>query len=133
MSKLQTEIAVSTTEDKYQAQSMYMQDLLPLWMLIEEIAENSFINQMHLPGTQLFSKNCTSKVFDDNQSCLTITTTDTNCPCTKHLAIKFHHFHDQVLNGSSSKSPHQQQLGQYLTKPLTCTKFKCLCLLIMGW
>jgi len=135
MSKLQTEITLSTTKAEYQALSMGMHDLLPLRMLIHEIAASSFINQMHLHGSHLFSKTLTSKVYGDNQSCLTIATTDTTQPRTKHLAIKFHHFCNQVLNGTIQviKVHTNDNWADMFTKPLTCMKFECLHLLLMGW
>jgi len=102
-SKLQTEIALSTTKVEYQALSSCMRDLLLLCTLIQELASNSFIDDMYLHGTQLFSSTLTSWVYSDNQSCLTIATTDVVCPRTKHLSIKFHHFWDQVLNGTNPK------------------------------
>jgi len=134
-SKLQTEIMLSTTEAKYQALSSCMQDLLPLHTLIQELTSNSFIDHMYLHGTQLFSSTLTSQVFSDNQSCLTIATTDAVCPCTKHLSIKFHHFQDQVLNGTIQviKVHTNDNWADIFTKPLSRVKFEHLQCLLMGW
>jgi len=71
-SKLQTEITLSMTEAEYQALSPCMHDLLPWHTLIQELAKNSFINQMYLHGSILFTNNLKSTVYSDNQSCLTI-------------------------------------------------------------
>ncbi len=90
---------------------------------------------MYLHGSQLFSSNLTSKVYGDNQSCLTIATTDANGPQTKHLSIKYHHFHDQVLNGTVQvlKVHTNDNWANIFTKPLSGVKFECLRLLLMGW
>jgi len=134
-SKLQMEIALSTTEAEYQALSMCMWDLLPLWTLIQELAMHSFIDQMYLHGSQLFSSTLTLQVYGDNQSCLTITTTDTNRPWTKHLAIKCYHFWVQVLKGIIQvvKVHTNDNWVDIFTKPLSWVKFEWLCLLLMLW
>jgi len=71
---------------------MCMCDLLPLCTVIQELASNSFIDQMYVHSSQLFLSTLTFKVYGDNQSYLTLATTDASCPQTKHLSIKFHHF-----------------------------------------
>jgi len=105
-----------------------MHDLLPLQTLIQEIAKHNFIDQMHLHSSNLFSKTLTLQFSVDNQSCLTIATTDANGPRTKHLAIKLHHFRDQVLNGTVQvlKVHTNDNWADIFTKPLTCAKFEHL-------
>jgi len=134
-SKLQTEIALSTTEAEYQALSSCMRDLLPLRTLIQELAANSFIDHMYLHGTQLFSSTLTSHVYGDNTSCLTLATNEAVRPCTKHLSIKFHHFRDQVLNGTVQgvKVHTNDNWADIFTKPLSKVKFEHLWHLLMGW
>jgi len=109
-----------------------MHDLLPLCKLIQELAKNSFISQMYLHGSILFTNNLKSMVFGDNQSCLTIASTDVNGPRTKHLSIKFHHIWDQVLNNTIqvAKVHTNDNWADIFTKPLTHTKFEWLCLII---
>jgi len=75
-SKLQTKVALSTTEAEYQALSTCMHDLLPLRTLIQELATNSFIDDMTISGTHVFSGHLKSEVYEDNQSCLTIATSE---------------------------------------------------------
>jgi len=134
-SKLQTKIALSTTKAEYQALSACMQDLLPLCTLIQELAPNSFIDQMYLHGSKLFTNNLTSKVYSDNQSSLTIATSNAVCPRTKQLSIKYHHFRDQVLNGTVqvAKVHTNDNWADIFTKPLAHVKFKWLQSLLMGW
>jgi len=134
-SKLQTEIALSTTEAKYQGLSACMHDLLLLFTLIQKLASNTFIDHMYLHGTQLFSSTLTSHIYGNNQSCLTLVTTNAVCPWTKHLSIKFHHFWDQGLNRTVQviKVHTNDNWANIFTKPLLQVKFECLRHLLMGW
>jgi len=126
-SKLQMEITLSMTEAEYQALSTCIHDLLPLHTLIQELAKNSFIDQMYLNDSTLFANNLESMVYGNNQSCLTIASTHANGPRTKHLvSIKFRHFQDQVLNGTIkvAKVHTNDNWADIFTKPLARTKFE---------
>jgi len=134
-SKLQNEIALSTTEAEYLALSACMRDLLPLCTLIQELSANSFIDDMELSGTCVFSGHLISDVFEDNQSCLNIANSEAVCPRTKHISIKYHHFRDQVRKGIVRvvKVHTNDNWADIFTKPLSCVKFKHLRYLLMGW
>jgi hypothetical protein len=101
-SKLQTEIALSSTEKEYIALSMATRDLLPLHHLLLDITTHSFI---HLPLTTTTDTAHTatlqpSTFYEDNSACIILATTESNFkPHTKHISLKWHHFHDQVHNG----------------------------------
>jgi len=135
MSKLQTKIALSTTEAKYQALSTCMWDILPLRTLIQELSQHSFINDMKIDGTNVFSGHLFTDVFEDNQSCLLIANSEATRPRTKHLSIKYHHFHDQVLNSTVRvvKVHTNDNWADIFTKPLSRIKFEYLQQLILGW
>jgi len=81
------EIALSTTEAEYQALSTCMHDILPLRTLIQELSSHSFIDDMTIAGTHIFSGNLETDIFEDNQSCLLIAHSEAVRPCTKHLSI----------------------------------------------
>jgi len=111
-----------------------MQDLLPLCTLIQELSTNSFINHMYIHGSCIFSSTLTSKVYGDNQSCLTLANSKAVHPHTKHISIKFHHFCEQVLKGIIQvvKVHTSENWADIFTKPLSCIKFKHLCLPLSG-
>jgi len=134
-SKLQIEVTLSTTKAEYQALSTCMCDLLPLCTLIQELATKSFIDDMTISGSQVFSGHLKSEIYEDNQSCLTIATSEAVRPRTKHLSIKYHHFRDQVLNGTVRvvKVHTNDNWADIFTKPLTRVKFERLRKLLMGW
>jgi hypothetical protein len=105
-SKLQTEIALSTTESEHIALSIPMRELLPLWQLLEDILTNSFIHipKLSYSTTIHTSTLAPSKVYEDNSACIILATTKaTFKPRTKHITIKWHCFHDQVRNGNINK------------------------------
>lgn len=90
-SKLQTEIALSTTEVEYIDLSQSTRELLPLRELLIELSE-----ALKLPATQLNAK-CT--VFEDNTGAEELARTAKYRPRTKHIALKYHHFRQFVRNG----------------------------------
>lgn len=136
-SKLQTEIALSTTESEYIALSMAIRELLPLRRLLEEILAHSYI---HFPkaSTSIVQTPTLqpSQVYEDNSACIVLATTESTFkPRTKHIALKFHHFHDQVRNGTVqiAKVATDKNWADIFTKPLVKQKFQNLRYLMMGW
>lgn len=95
-SKLQTEITLSTTESEYIALSSATRELLPLRRILMDISTHSFISfdSRHSTTPSLLAP---SKIFEENNTCIVLATTET--PRTKHISLKFHHFHDQIKNG----------------------------------
>ena len=94
ISKLQTEIALSTTESEYIALSQALRDVIPMMALLVEI--NTLV-KLHLPQPEI---NC--KVFEDNNSCIAVAQSTKFTPRTKHIAIKYHHFRKFVQDKSIS-------------------------------
>lgn len=130
-SKLQTEIVLSTMMSEYIALSTATHELLPLRRFLKDIASFSFINiptasfQSHINTICLQP----SQEFDDNTACTVLSTTESNFkPRTKHISIKWHHFHDQVRNGNLQiiKVPSESNWADIFTKPLTKVKFQKL-------
>jgi hypothetical protein len=137
-SKLQSKIALSTTESEYIALSMATRELLPLRRLLEEITTSGPIK---IPIPEAFSTTHThltftvSKIYEDNAACIVLAYSDTSKPRTKHIAIKWHHFKDQLKAGHISliKIPSDSNWADIFTKPLTQYKFEKLRYLMMGW
>jgi len=91
-SKLQTEIALSTTEAESIALSQAMRDLIPLCTLLQEIV--SFANVTIGESTTY------STVFEDNKSCVDLIKSPKMNTRTRHIAIKYHHFQEHVRVGN---------------------------------
>jgi hypothetical protein len=135
-SKLQTEIALSTTEAEYLALSSCMREIIPMRTLIEEIARYGCINDLAVNGTKAFTRDLqTTKVFEDNQSCLINANSDHTKARTKHIAIKYHHFKDHIRRGTVEviRVESAENHADIFTKPLKWVKFAYLRKLILGW
>jgi hypothetical protein len=122
-SKLQSELALSTTESKYIALFTALRDLLPLRRILHDISTKSFISlQPTNPSCRMCPDNLPpSKVFEDNTACIVLATSDTHFkPCTKHISLKFHHFQDYVKNGIIHilKIGTSDNMADIFTKPL---------------
>jgi hypothetical protein len=103
-SKLQSKIALSTTESEYIALSMATRELLPLRHLVNELYKKSFIStplQTNFSVTKS-STLCTSQVFEDNASCIVLAYSDGTKVRNKHILLKWNHVRDQIRNGELS-------------------------------
>jgi hypothetical protein len=132
-SKLQTEIALSTTEAEYIALSMGARELIPLRRLLRELQLGSPLQHLlphpsdHLPP---------STIFEDNASCIAVATREVlHKPRTKHIALKYHHFKDYLQSGALQivKVPTASNLADIFTKPLTQVLHERLRQGMMGW
>ena len=126
-SKLQTEIALSTTESEYIALSTAMREVIPFLNLLKEISD-----VFDLPSTKPIF-NC--KVWEDNESCIKVATSPKFTLRTKHIAIKYHHFRSFVQNETITihSIGTKEQLADILTKPLIESSFRYLRQKLMGW
>jgi Reverse transcriptase (RNA-dependent DNA polymerase)/GAG-pre-integrase domain len=127
-SKLQTEIALSSTESEYISLYQSLREVLPLMRLVEELSEAGFHVHTGTPEVRC-------KVFEDNVGAMTMAQTPRMRPRTKHLNIKYHHFRDAVEQGKVTI--HQigtlDQQADIFTKPLSVELFVKFRKLIMGW
>ena len=127
VSKMQTEVALSTTEAEYVALSQSTRDLLPIKNIMECL--NQFIN---------FSNkeiNTCSTIFEDNAGALRLAVEPKCRPRTKHACVKYHHFRQHVKNKTitiKAISTNNQQ-ADIFAKPLALDKFKKFRHEIMGW
>lgn len=124
-SKLQSEIALSMTESEYIALSMATRDLLPLCHVLQDIEQYSFIQLMPSSTVDKIhaSKLPPTKIFEDNNACIILATTDMQFkPRTKQISIKYHHFHDQICNGNLEiiKANTVENIADIFTKPHLC-------------
>ena len=126
-SKMQTEIALSTTESEYIALSTAMREVIPFMNLMKEIADTFGL----LTRKPVFR--CT--VWEDNESCITVAKSPKFTPRTKHIAIKYHHFRkfvaDETLIIKSIDTA--EQIADIFTKPLPEKAFCYLRQKLMGW
>jgi hypothetical protein len=77
-----------------------------------------------------------SLVFEDNSACIVLATTETQFkPRTKHISLKYHHFHDQIQIGNLkiTKVASSENWADIFTKPLGRIKFEYLHKFLMGW
>ena len=126
-SKLQTEIALSTTESKYIALSSAMREVIQFLGIMKETAGLFGL----LTRDPVFR--CT--VWEDNESCITVAKSPMLTPQTKHIAIKYHHFRcfvsDRTIIIKSIDTAEQN--ADFFTKPLGEKSFCFLRHHIMGW
>jgi hypothetical protein len=129
VSKLQTEIALSTTEAEYVALSQAIRELLPMCELFQEI------------GTALKLK-CAlptilhSTVFEDYNGALSLATSPKISPRTQHIAVKYHHFRSKIGVEKGiviQRIDTTNQKADIFTKGPGATQFAHIRKLIMGW
>ncbi|MGH7955130.1 MAG: reverse transcriptase domain-containing protein [Gloeomargaritales cyanobacterium] len=127
VSKLQTEIALSTTEAEYVALSQSMRDVLPTQRLIIEIL--AFFK------CTLEDTTTRSTVFEDNAGALTLAHTPAMTARSKHYGIKYHFFREHVRKGTVAikKVNTELQKADIFTKGLGAIKFRELRRLLIGW
>jgi len=90
-SKLQTEIALSTAEAEYIALSSSLREVIPLMTVMDELNK---VFPLLMEAPQFYCK-----VWEDNQSCIAMATSQKFTPRTKHIALKYHHFKGHVKSG----------------------------------
>ena len=127
VSKLQSEIALSTVEAEYIALSQSLRDVIPLLDLIKEM-EKFFGLPSEKPEVKC-------KLFEDNNGALELARAPKYRPRTKHIAIKYHHFREHVKKGliSINAIDTKEQIADIFTKGLPGISFKYLRRHLMGW
>ncbi len=76
-----------------------------------------------------------TQVFEDNEACIVLAHSETTKVCTMHIALKWHHFKDQIKQGIIKviKIHTNFNWADTMTKPLGWQKHESLQKLIMGW
>jgi hypothetical protein len=126
-SKLQTEVALSTTEAEYIALSQSARDLIPMRNLLHELSKATKL----IVGSTIAH----STIFEDNKGCVELANAPHMRPRTRHIALKYHHFRSHIENGSISISwiDTKHQLADIFTKPLSASSFLPLHHSLLGW
>jgi hypothetical protein len=119
VSKLQTQVALSTTEAEYIAMSQSLRDVLPVMFLVQEIHEKGFQGICIKPYVYC-------KVFEDNSGALELPRLPKLCPCTKHINVCYHHFRKHIRNGLIKifLVGTKDQIADAFTKPLSQNIFQ---------
>jgi hypothetical protein len=91
-SKLQTQIALSTTEADYIALSQSLMEVIPVINLMTEINMLGVCNYCIIP------KVCYT-AFEDNSGALELANAPKMRPRTNHINLVFHHFRDYLCRG----------------------------------
>ncbi len=126
-SKLQTEIALSTTEAEYIALSQALREVIPIMELLKEVNE---IFPIDLPKPKVHCK-----VWEDNNGCIALAKGEKFSPRTKHIGIKYHHFRSHIRQGTIVVLPidTKEQTADIFTKPLDESLFIYLRMKLNGW
>ena len=129
VSKLQTEIALSTLHSEYVALSQSLRDLLPTKELLKETISKVGLKEDRLK----FETKCT--VFEDNAGALQVATSPRMTPTSKFIAVKYHWFRQHVDSGEISivKVSSQEQEADMFTKGLQGELFLKIRKLVCGW
>ena len=84
MSKIQTEIALSTLYSEYVALYHSVRELLSLKSLIKEVIDNLRIDIENLKFVS------SSTIYEENNGAIVVATIPRTTPTSKHIAVKYH-------------------------------------------
>lgn len=138
VSKLQTQIALSTMEAEYIALSTAMRELIGTRKIVKEVKDLVFKfpkDPTYSMIAKTFESIPQSTVYDDNDACLKFATLPKMSPRTKHIAIPYHFFRSKVSDLEIRVVPIDttQQLADQFTKGLCNDEFVKGRKGIMGW
>ena len=127
-SKLQGEIALSTTEAEFISLSQSTRDVIPLMVLIKEVQSQGFSVSTTKPTVHC-------KIFEDNLGALEIAKVPKMHSRTKHINLRYHHFSSFVDKGLLSIHPvgTREQAADIMTKSLPLYDFLRHRSFLMGW
>ena len=127
-SRIQTQIALSTTEAEYISLSESLRSAIPLMNLLNEIKAHG-----HDIVSQTPRVHC--KAFEDNSGALELARLPKIRPRTKHINLVYHHFKDHVRKGLISIYPidTNNQIADIFTKPLPQNSFLKHRKLLLKW
>ena len=127
-SKLQTEIALSTTEAEYICLSQALRTVIVLMRFFKEL-------EHRIPAFKYTKPVFKCEAFEDNNGAIELATAEKERPRTKHINIKYHHFKSAVKRQKIRvrKIDSEDQLADIGTKPLDATPFERLRMKLIGW
>ena len=139
LSKLQSQIALSTMEAEYIALSTAMREIIAVREVLKEIytivlTEDEKKLAFRTVSTA-FEPLPQSRVHEDNEACLKFAQTKKMNPRTKHIAIPYHFFHSKIkdLEIKVVSCATKDQLADQFTKGLPESTFRLLRDRLMGW
>ena len=117
-SRLQSQVALSTTEAEYIALSTALRDVIPIMELFGEMIKRGHKVACNEPVIYC-------KVFEDNSGALELARLPKLRPRTKHINTCYHHFREHVRKGLIKILPvsTDDQIADTLTKPLAQNAF----------
>jgi hypothetical protein len=117
----------STAEAEYIALSSSLREVIPLMTVMDELNK---VFPLLMEAPQFYCK-----VWEDNQSCIAMATSQKFTPRTKHIALKYHHFKGQDESGQIQINyiHTERQQADILTKPVRTDLFPKLRYMLMGW
>jgi hypothetical protein len=127
-SKLQTHIALSSTEAEYIAISTAMREVIPLMDLMQEMNNKGFILSDTIPQIHC-------NVFEDNAGAIEIAKLKKYRPRTKHINTQYHHFRQYVETGQIKLHyvESKNQMADMLMKSLPTSDMQRHRYNVMGW
>jgi hypothetical protein len=127
-SRMQTQIALSTTESEYIALSTALREVIPIMEITKELHKAGFQFEPDPPKLHC-------KVFEDNQAALEISSVHKFRPRTKHINVQYHHFRSYVDSGEISIHPIDtlEQRADMLTKNVPLATLLKHRKTIQGW
>jgi hypothetical protein len=127
-SKMQTEVALSSTESEFIALSHTLRSTIPLMELLKELQSKNIGFPQTKPGIHC-------KVFEDNSGAIELAKVPKMRPRTKHINVKYHHFREYIEREDISIHyiPTDDQPADMMTKPLNETLINKHRFTIMGW
>jgi len=127
-SKMQTEVALSSTESEYIGLSHTLRNVIPLIELMKEL------QGLH-EGFMKKHPRVHCKLFEDNSGAIELAKVPKIRPRTKHINIKYHHFRQYVATEQVEilKIDTKDQPADMLTKPVDQSTLEKHRLMVMGW
>ena len=130
VSRLQTEMALSTLEAQCIALAQAMRDLVPMRRLLKEVLGAV---APHLQDDPTLLK---STVWEDNNGAISTAKSPKMTPRTKHIAVKYHCTRGQIGEEKGvvlEKIESKMQKADILTKGLPQEDFERIRFLLCGW
>ena len=127
-SRMQSLIALSTTEAEYIALSTALREVLAIMNLVNELKLRGIDIPIDTPKVRC-------RVWEDNAACLELANNPKSRPRTKHLSVRLHHFRSYVKSKliSIRHVSTKEQIADIFTKPLPRDQFIYLRDKLMGW